>query len=196
MIKPADHHRMTSYRLADKSRRCQFCNLTVFTVGKFDGVHIKGLLLLLDQPNHGLGPASPLQPELVVAPPYGGVGQGVQEEVGSPTLPEYFYASGPHKQWHYRLLYHHDRSSWLTTISGLPKNARKSTFYKCARIVEMLKNYLKSHMTRNSNLENGKLPPWKGFHDNNGCDGKEGRITARTDSRSKKSIMANWVGKE
>ena len=51
-------------------------------------------------------------------------------------------------------------------------------------------------MTRNSNLENGKLPPWKGFHDNNGCDGKEGRITARTDSRSKKSIMANWVGKE
>lgn len=163
MIKPADHHRMTSYRLADKSRRCQFCNLTVFTVGKFDGVHLKGLLLLLDQPNHGLGPASPLQPELVVAPPYGGVGQGVQEEVGSPTLPEYFYASGPHKQWHYRLLYHHDRSSWLTTISGLPKNARKSTFYKCARIVEMLKITWKATWQETQTWRMASFHPGKDF---------------------------------
>ena len=64
-------------------------------------------------------------------------------------------------------------------------------------------------------MEKGKLPPWKGFDDKewlcrgwvgkkewlcltvdrkkNGCDGKEERLGARTDSRGKKSTLANWA---
>ena len=37
---------------------------------------------------HSLGPAAPLEPELQAAPLYAGVEEGVQEQVGRPTLPE------------------------------------------------------------------------------------------------------------
>ena len=71
-------------------------------------------------------------------------------------------------------------------------------------VQSMKVRYLNSHMTRNSNLEKGKLPPWKGFDDKewlcltvdrkkNGCDGKEERLGARTDSKGKKSTLANWA---
>ena len=61
--------------LADKSRGGQLRDLTVFTTNRqFDVVHLvdigEHLLLLLDDPDHGLGPAAPLQPELEGSPPY------------------------------------------------------------------------------------------------------------------------------
>ena len=60
--------------------------------GQLYGGHllVLGLLCHLGRNlvGNSLGPAAPLEPELQAAPLYAGVEEGVQEQVGRPTLPE------------------------------------------------------------------------------------------------------------